>query len=73
MWKIKKFYKFYFIDLREGTHDAIASSPSFKMTAAAILDFEKNGYSWRLADLISRGFEDSKTVLILNKCFFQRG
>ena len=54
-------------------HDKIAISPIFKMAAAAILDFEKKAMvgAWHHPDLISRGSEDSKTVLISNTCFFK--
>ena len=52
-------------------HDKIAISPIFKMAAAAILDFEKKAIvgAWHHPDLISRGSEDSKTVLTSNTCF----
>ena len=54
-------------------HDTIAISPIFKMAAAAILDFEKKAIvgAWHHPDMISRGSEDSKTVLISNTCFFK--
>ena len=54
-------------------HDKIAISPIFKMAAAAILDFEKKAIvgAWHHPDLISRGSEDSKTVLTSNTCFFK--
>ena len=54
-------------------HDRIAISPIFKMAAAAILDFEKTAIvgAWHHPDLISRGSEDSKTVLTSNTCFFK--
>ena len=54
-------------------HDTIAISPIFKMAAAAILDFEKKAIvgAWHHPDLISRGSEDSKTVLTSNTCFFK--
>ena len=54
-------------------HDTIAISPIFKMAAAAILDFEKTAIvgAWHHPDLISRGSEDSKTVLTSNTCFFK--
>ena len=54
-------------------HDKIAISPIFKMAAAAILDFEKTAIvgAWHHPDLISRGSEDSKTVLTSNTCFFK--
>ena len=54
-------------------HDTIEISPIFKMAAAAILDFEKKAIvgAWHHPDLISRGSEDSKTVLISNTCFFK--
>ena len=50
-------------------HDKIAISPIFKMAAAAILDFEKKAIvgAWHHPDLISRGSEDSKTVLTSNQ------
>ena len=56
-------------------HDTIAISPIFKMVAAAILDFEKKAIvgAWHHPDLISRGSEDSKTVLTSNTCFFKGG
>ena len=54
-------------------HDTIEISPIFKMAAAAILDFEKTAIvgAWHHPDLISRGSEDSKTVLTSNTCFFK--
>ena len=54
-------------------HDTIAISPIFKMAAAAILDFGKKAIvgAWHHPDLISRGSEDSKTVLTSNTCFFK--
>ena len=53
-------------------HDTITIAPIFKM-AAAILDFEKKPIvgAWHHPDLISRGSEDSKTVLTSNTCFFK--
>ena len=56
-------------------HDKIAISPIFKMVAAAILDFEEKAIvgAWHHPDLISRGSEDSKTVLTSNTCFFSKG
>ena len=53
-------------------HDTIEISSIFKM-AAAILDFEKKAIvgAWHHPDLISRGSEDSKTVLTSNTCFFK--
>ena len=54
-------------------HDTIEISSIFKMAAAAILDFEKKAIvgAWHHPDLISRGSEDSKTVLTSNTCFFK--
>ena len=54
-------------------HDTIEISPIFKMAAAAILDFEKKAIvgAWHHPDMISRGSEDSKTVLTSNTCFFK--
>ena len=51
--------------------DTIEISPIFKMATAAILDFEKKAIvgAWHHPDLISRGSEDSKTVLTSNTCF----
>ena len=47
--------------------------PNFQDGAAAILDFEKKAIvgAWHHPDLISRGSEDSKTVLTSNTCFFK--
>ena len=54
-------------------HNAIDIFPIFKMAAGAILDFEKKAIvgAWHHPDLISRGSEDSKTVLTSNTCFFK--
>ena len=54
-------------------HDTIVTTPIFKMAAAAILYFEKKAIvgAWHHPDLISRGSEDSKTVLTSNTCFFK--
>ena len=49
-------------------HATIAISQIFKMAAGSILDFEKKSIvgAWHHPDLISRGSEDSKTVLTSN-------
>ena len=54
-------------------HNTIPISPIFNMATAAILDFEKSAIvgAWHHPDLISRGSEDSKTVLTSNTCFFK--
>ena len=44
-------------------HNTIEISPIFKMTAAAILDFEESAIAWHHPDLIGRGSENSKTML----------
>ena len=56
-------------------HDTIAISTIFKMAAAPSWILKKTAIvgAWYHPDLISRGSEDSETVLTSNTCFFQGG
>ena len=63
----------------DGDHNTLRRNPNLTplkkhvCEAAAILDFEKTAIvgAWHHPDLISRGSEDSKTVLTSNTCFFK--